>query len=315
MNRREFLALGAYGIGAVVSSRWISLPLPGSPRRPLKFAAITDLHHGLAPDALTRLKAFVSDVSKHDDLDFTIQMGDFCYSQPASQECIALFQPGQTPKLHVLGNPDMDKCDKSFAMSKWGMKARYGKFDFGDYQIITLDLNHFRKNHQLVPYANGNYFTDNAICNCADQEQLDWLGEALSNSKKPTLLFSHQPLGFAEPGQAIPNEQLEVLKVVTSAKRVNPAGAVVACFFGHLHVDRIEHYEGIPCLCLNSASYFWGGGMFAYSDPLYAFVEIDSGGNLAIHGRSGRFTKMPPASTDSVIGRSASLSDRKIKIL
>ena len=55
--------------------------------------------------------------------------------------------------------------------------------------------------------------------------------------------------------------------------------------------------------------------MFAYSDPLYAFLEIDSKGNLVIHGRSGRFTKQPPATTNSVIGRSASLSDRKIKIL
>jgi len=90
---------------------------------------------------------------------------------------------------------------------------------------------------------------------------------------------------------------------------------VAACLFGHLHVDRLEVYEGIPCLCVNSASYFWGGGMFAYSKPLYAFMEITPDGFLKIQGIESTFLKPPPPSTDTVIGRSASISDRNIGIL
>ncbi len=207
----------------------------------------------------------------------------------------------------------MDKVDKAAAMKFWGMKSRYGSAEFGDYRIIHLDLNHFKKAGQLVPYANGNYFTDNATHNWADPEQLGWLRRELLKGKKPTILLSHQPLGFAEPGQSIPVEQLEVLKLVAQCRAENPRGGVVCCLFGHLHVDRLEYFEGIPCLCLNSASYFWAGGMVPYSKPLFAFLEFQPDGILKVEGIEGTFLKTPPATSDGVVGRSASLSSRQVK--
>jgi len=310
MTRREFLSVA----GAIPFVWHIPLRIE-SPVRPVKFAVITDLHHGLAPDALARLQAFVDAVKQRKDLDFVMQMGDYCYSQPTSKECVDLFATLHQPKIHVLGNHDMDKCDKDFAMKFFGMPTRYGSYRFGGYRFVVLDLNHFKKGGSLHSYSNGNYFTDKATHNWADPEQLDWLAKELRSSKEPVVLISHQPLGFAEPGQSIPPEQVEVLHVVTEARKVNPRGSVVVSMFGHLHVDRLEYHEAIPCLCVNSSSYFWFDGMQPYSKPLFGFMEITSDGILKVSGAAGGFVKPPPKASDSVVGRSASITDRALNLM
>jgi predicted phosphodiesterase len=309
MTRREFLA----SVAAFPFVRYIPLDL-AAPTQPTRFAVITDLHHGLAPDAYSRLEAFVQAVKRRKGLDAVMQMGDFCYSQPDSKECVDLFNTLPQPKIHVLGNHDMDKCDKDAAMKFSGQKARYYSQRVGGYRFMVLDLNHFKKDGQLHSYANGNYFTDNASCNWADPEQLEWLAKELRESKQPVVLISHQPLGFAEPGQAVPPEQMEVLRVVAEAKAANPKGAVVVSLFGHNHVDRLERCEDVPCLCVNSASYFWYEGMRPYTKPLFAFMEIDSQGMLKVSGISGEFATAPPKESDSVVGRSGSISDREIRV-
>jgi len=277
-------------------------------------AVIADLHHGLAPDAIPRFKAFIDEVHRRKGIGLAVQMGDFCYSQPDSTPCIELWRELKIPRLNVLGNHDMDKCDKDAAMKYTGMKSRYGSHEYGGYLFVTLDLNNFKKDGKLVPYSNGNYFTDNATHNWADPEQLDWLGTTLRKSTKPVILVSHQPLGFGEPGQGPPPEQVEVLDVVTAAAKDNPKGAVAACLCGHMHVDRLEEHKGIPCLCVNSASYFWSGGMNPYTKPLFAFMELTTDGHLVVEGVRGEFVKPPPANSDRVVGRSASIADRTLPL-
>lgn len=275
---------------------------------------ITDLHHGLAPDAMPRLSAFVEAVEKRPHLDFVMQMGDFNYSMPSSStECVALFGRLPQPKIHVLGNHDMDKCDKATAMKFFGMPSRYGVHRFGGWRFVVLDLNHYELHGSLHAYENGNYFAARAECNWADPEQLAWLAEELASGSEPTILISHQPLGFAEPGQAMPAEQVAVLDVVERVRHLNPRGSVRACLFGHLHVDRLERARGIPCLCVNSASYFWYEGMRPYTRPLYAFMRLSSRG-LEIEGVAGAFVSPPPKGSDTVIGRSGSILDRSLAL-
>lgn len=311
MTRRELIRHGAIGLAGVAVPRLVPLGL--EPRaRALKIAVITDLHHGLAPDAESRLAAFVEEVHRRKDIDLVLQMGDFCHAIPESNGFLGRWNEIKHPKLHVLGNHDMDRVDKEAAMKFWGMKSRYGAYEHGGFRLIVLDLNHLKKDGKLVPYANGNYFTDNATFNLADPEQLAWLAGELRRGSKPTILISHQPLGFGNPGEPLPPEQIEVFKVVQDAARENPKGAVVVCLSGHLHVDRLEVVEGLPCLCVNSASYFWSAGMYAYSKPLYAFLEFTKDGHLAIEGVAGEFLKPPPADSSKVVGRSASIVDRRI---
>lgn len=275
-------------------------------------AVITDLHHGLAPDAESRLAAFADEVRRRKGIDLVLQMGDFCHADPAAQRFLDRWKAIDHRKLHVLGNHDMDKVDKTAAIKFWGMKERYGVYHVGGYRLIVLDLNHFRKDGRLVPYEKGNYFTDAERFNLADPEQLSWLGQELRKGKEPTILISHQPLGFGSPGEPLPAEQIEVLEVVKAAAKANPAGAVRVCLSWHMHVDRLETVDGLPCLCVNSASYFWSGGMYAYSKPLFAFMEFTSDGKLIVEGVSGEFLKTPPETSAAVVGRSASISSRQI---
>jgi predicted phosphodiesterase len=294
MTRRELLS------AAVL----LSVPMPQSTSR-LRFGVITDVHHGLAPDSLQRMRAFVEEVKRRNDLDFVMQLGDFCHSNSSSETepFLALWNSIDLPKHHVLGNHDMDRGTKSDAMRLWGMPARFYSFEAGDYRFITLDLNHFRKEGKLHGYAHGNYFTDNATHNWADPEQLSWLERELPKTRKPTIVFSHQPLGFQEPNGELPPEQREVLSVLKQHS------GVVACLFGHLHVDRLERAAEIPCLCVNSASYFWQSGMHPYRDPLFAFVTLGDG-LMRLEGRRGAFLKGKPET--SAIGCSASIADRRL---
>ena len=311
MTRRDLLKFGAISLLPKLD---IPLALLPAPRKALKFAYITDLHHGLAPDAMSRAHAFIQAVNARSDLSFVIQGGDFCYSDLHCHKLLDAYRAIKIPTIHVLGNHDMDKVTKEVAVATIGMKARYRTHDYGDYRFVVLDLNHFKKNGDLVSYANGNYFTDNATHNWADPEQLIWLEKTLTNSKKPVVLVSHQPLGFAELGQPHPPEQQEILDIVDRCGRLNPRGAVALSMFGHLHVDRLEHVSGVPYLCVNSASYFWSGGMWAYSKPLFAFMELTSDGRLVVDGVAGEFVKPPPKASDGVVGRSASISGRSIEV-
>ena len=314
-DRREFLRQSAAAMSAISPlSRLVRLrTLRTGGIRPARFAVIADLHFGLAPDALDRLGAFTA-AAKSRSFDAMLQMGDFCYSDAGAADCLAIWHGVQRPKLSILGNHDMDKCDKATAMRAVGMASRYYARNIGGYRFVVLDLNNFRKNGVMVPYANGNYFTDNATFNCADAVQLAWLRAELARATRPVVILSHQPLGFAEAGQPLPPEQAEVFAVIHEMARVNPRGAVAACLSGHLHVDRLEQVGDIPCLLVNSASYFWSGGMYPYTRPLYAFLEFTADGMLAVEGTRGEFVKPPPANSAAVVGRGASISDRHIRM-
>lgn len=314
-DRREFVrqAIATLAAAAPVS-RLIPLAIADSRNlKPARLAVITDLHHGLAPDALDRLKAFLT-AARSRRFDAMLQMGDFCYSDAGSAPCLDLWRQVGGTKLSILGNHDMDKCDKATAMRTIDMATRYYARDIGGYRFLILDLNNFRKDGVVVPYANGNYFTDNATFNCIDAEQLAWLRTELRRANRPVVVLSHQPLGFAEHGQPLPPEQAEIFAAISEAATANPGGRVVACLSGHLHVDRLEYVIGIPCLLINSASYFWSAGMYPYAKPLFAFIEFTGDGMLKVEGVQSVFSKTPPAASDGVAGRSASLSDRSLRL-
>jgi hypothetical protein len=313
LSRRAFISRAS----ALAAAPFvIRLPIldAARPPKPARIALITDLHHGLAPDALSRFRAFANDVAVRRGLDATLQLGDFCYSDAGSAECLDVWHGIAGVRLSVLGNHDMDRCDKETAMRASGMPSRYWSRTVGGYRFIALDLNHFKKDGGIVRYEKGNDFADGLSCNWADPEQLSWLAGELARSVEPVVLLSHQPLGFGEPGQPLPAEQREVFEVIAKNRPVNPAGRVVACLSGHLHVDRLEYVDGIPCVSLNSASYFWYEGMHAYTTPLYAFLEFSANGELIFEGRAGAFIQPPPAASDGVAGRSASLSSRRLRV-
>lgn len=308
LSRRDFLSAA----GAAVPLLSLRLPVGASPRAGARLALITDLHHGLAPDALTRFDAFLAAIAEHRELDAVWQLGDFCYSDAGSEELLAKWRSIALPRHSVLGNHDMDKVDKAAAMAAWGMPARYHATVIGGWRFAALDLNNFRKDGKVLPYANGNYFNAGSELNRADPEQLAWLDRQLRASREPVVLIGHQPLGIGGTDNVLPAEQREIFDLVAAAGRANPRGRVACCLSGHLHVDRLERVDGIPCLTINSASYFWSGSMQPYTNPLFAFLDFGADGILRITGRDGSFVKAPPTSSDGVVGRSGSISSRRL---
>jgi hypothetical protein len=305
MTRREFLV----GAGSAVLS--IQLPFEFRRGRAVRAAVVTDVHHGLAPDAQDRFDAFLAATKKRKNLDFALQMGDFCHPGDASKAFVKGWRDLDLPQINVLGNHDMDRGTKRHIMDHWGMREPFASYDIGAFRFVVLDLNHYKRGGELDPYAYGNYFQAGITHNWADPDQLKWLERELKQGDKPTILISHQPIGFTAKDKPLPPEQQEIFDIVLSAKKANPSGAVVACLCGHMHVDRLEHVHGIPCLCINSASYFWGNGMQPYRDPLYAFIEFDPSGELRVMGRKSEFVKPP---TVEAIGRSASISDYRLRL-
>ncbi len=298
-----------------------ALPAEGE----ITFGVITDIHHGLAGDADSRLHAFMDVVQERDDLAFLIQMGDFCHPTDEARAFVEAYNEFPGRCLHVLGNHDMDKGSKSQTMKHWGMESRYGSFDAGDFHFVWLDLNNLRdvRNGQAsyTPYENANFYVDAEQRGWCDPEQLEWLAQDLAATDKQTLVFSHQPLGIAAVGEELPQRQQEVFDILLQANAdaaaKNPHGGqkVIACLSGHLHVDRYERVQEIHCLSINSASYHWAGGMQPYADPLFCFVTLNPAGRMYLHGRHSEFVDQHPWEQGlslSVAGVTASISDRAV---
>lgn len=309
MTRRELLQASAF-LG-------LSLHLPGltclAPQaKTLRLAVITDLHFGLAPDALARFDAFLRAIAEAGEVDAVLQLGDFCHPEPTAKPLLAKWRSIKAPKISVLGNHDMDKGTKRQIMDLWGMKSRFEAHDLGWLRLIVLDLNNLKKDGKVLDYERGSYFQAGSALNLMDEEQKGWLEDTLSTGDQPALILSHQPLGFSEPGRPLPSEQTEVFDILVRARARNLKGAAAACLSGHLHVDRMAIHQGIPCLSLNSASYHWHEKMHPYRDPLFAFIDLHPSGAVKVVGRQSVFVNTPPDGL--VAGASASLSSRRVTL-
>lgn len=154
------------GLAALPLIRSVQLPATRV-TAPARLAVIADLHHGLAPDAIWRFDTFLAAVGARKDIDAVWQLGDFCYSDAGSADCLARWHALRLPRYNVLGNHDMDRTDKPGAMAAWRMSARHYDSVIGGWRFVVLDLNHFKKDGDLHPYANGNYFTGGATQSCS----------------------------------------------------------------------------------------------------------------------------------------------------
>jgi 3',5'-cyclic AMP phosphodiesterase CpdA len=290
-SRRKFVK------DSVKLAAMISLPLPAWSAeniKPIKFGAIADVHNDLIPDGLTRLEAFIQDASQR-DLDFIIQLGDFCIPRAENRSFMEAFDAYPGEKHHVLGNHDMDLgFTREQAVEFWSMKARYYSFDRQGVHFVILDGNDpnpqpFEGYHRYI-----------------GQEQLQWLKNDLEQTTDPTVIFSHQTLENEDGGVANMTEVRELLE------RINQKAGhtkVIACLCGHHHTDYHTQINGIYYIQINSASYRWVGEdyrvkryseelhqkykwldhMIPYKDPLFTFITLDPEGYLSIESKQSSF--------------------------
>lgn len=305
-NRRSFLKTGISAItGMLIPYR---KHIHNSNRNqgafnPLRFGICTDLHHDLIFDSHKRLGAFINAMNES-NVDFIIQLGDFCFTQSHNRSILDLWNTFDGPSYHVIGNHDLEFSSSiEEVINFYGMEAAFYSFDFNGYHIIVLNGNDYNPNRTVPEYFN-RFIGD---------EQLSWLEKTLAETDLPTLVFTHQGLdnsiGGVENGQRI-------RIALEEANRLAGFRKVLMVFSGHHHKDYHNVINGIHLIQINSMSYHWQGDRFAdqhafsedlfmqyprlrnmafYKEPLWAVVEITAEGLCTIQGRSSDFVGRSPA--------------------
>ena len=185
INKRDFIKVLALGNTAIVLPLNLSANiLENSKKKSLRFGICADVHKDVMHDADLRLKAFVEEASKK-DLDFIIQLGDFCRPYDYNQNFMSIWNSYSGKKYHVLGNHDMDGgFSREQVVKFWNAIGRNYSFDCRGYHFIVLDGN----DKDPSPDQPSGY------SRFIGKEQLKWLEDDLEKTKLPTIIFSHQGL-------------------------------------------------------------------------------------------------------------------------
>lgn len=293
-----------------------AVPAAASEDKPVRFGIIADVHCGAMPKAEERLERFLEDASTR-DLDFVIQLGDFCHPEPASKSFVRLWEQYRGPRYNVLGNHDMDRGTKQAAMDWIGLEKRHYAFNAGGFRFLCLDANNLHVEGRYVSYAYKNYSANLDAGAWVDPDQLDWLREEIRASRLPLVIFIHQ--GIGDYWGRTMTDRANVRAVLAGANRGNGPRRIVASFCGHDHVDDHSEHDRVHYIQVNSASYYFAGaaygGLAPYRDPLYAFVTLDPKGTIEIKGRRSVF--LPPTLVDrghpKADRATASIIDRVIR--
>ena len=100
MERRKFI--NQLGLGAAASLAPTLLSFTPSIKnnttnKTLNFGIVTDVHKDLMPDANQRLETFIHQAQER-NVDFIIQMGDFCMVESKNKDFLKIWEQFKGPK-------------------------------------------------------------------------------------------------------------------------------------------------------------------------------------------------------------------------
>ena len=299
-----------------------------------KFAVITDLHVDIMPDGVARMQAFCEAAVK-ENVDFLIHLGDIQYPEVAflnryapesvekrvgrgwfvcerDDEKLAVRRLLEETGLRlygVLGNHDMDSCDKATACRYWDMPGKYYTFVEGGVRFFALDTNHILTDAGMIDFDHCNYrdMPGEKVGFLTDK-QLAWIEAEIMASSEPCVLLSHAALG---DDILCAHDRQKLWDVIARANR--DQRRVILALNGHNHVDGMSVRCGVPFISINSASNIWIGheydtvrysetisrlyphitGCAPYRDALFAIFEIDDSG-IAMKGQKTGFVGPSP---------------------
>lgn len=297
MKRRKFIEqIGVGAAASLIPSTLVSFS-PGifsdKKAKTLNFGIVSDVHKDLMPDANQRLETFISQAQER-NVDFIIQMGDFCFGETKNKDFLKIWETYKGPKYHVLGNHDMDRNSKEEMLDFWDMPKTYYSYDFGNYHFIVLDANFLYQEGKYIDYKHANFYVDSSIRTFINDEQIEWFKADLEAAKLPTIVFSHQSLWHGV------KNRLTLQKIMEANKE-----KVICSLNGHNHTDYHFKQNHIDYIGINSMSYQWVSGKYesterfpkefykeygnlrhiaGYKDPLYAFATVKPSGVMEIEG-------------------------------
>lgn len=298
-----------------------------------KFLVFTDLHVDIMHDSVARMQVILNAARKA-NVDFILHLGDIMYPEETfvsahapedldkraegwflcdrDDEKLAIrdmLQKSGVPVHSVLGNHDMDSCNKAVACRYWDIPAPHYDFVEGGVRFLALDSQYIRRDGQLIDFEYCNYKNiPGSDVHFIPQDQLQWLEETVMASEEPCVLLSHAALG--DDLLSVTNRQ-EVWDVISRVNR--DRRRVIAAFNGHNHADGLAIRRGVPFMSVNSASNIWIGMKYAttrysetickiyphlrgtapYYSALYAVVTIDDE-NILVEGVDSSYVGPSP---------------------
>lgn len=276
----------------------------------VKFALFTDLHHDVIPDGLERVKHFITR-ARETEVDFIIELGDFCNPCDGNKELLSLFNDFEKPHYHVIGNHDSDVYTKKEVMNWLGIKKSYYSFEINNIKFIVLDSAFISYGNEFQEYHRRNYKVTQGIYPTIPNYELRWLQQEILESSVPIVIFSHHSLENNFKKRGVSNRE-EVQKIINQATAEGKK--ILLCINGHDHADSIDKIGKTYHFTLNSMAYKWFGPEFEHfcytseihekypylkdivlhSKPLSAVISIDEQCNIEIQGMEGGYEKVTP---------------------
>jgi len=299
-----------------------------------KFLVFADLHVDIMHDTVARMQ-IITRAAVDSGVDFLLHLGDIMYPDEdflqknapdnlagrgnatflcdrddEKRAIRAMLNATGLQTYGVLGNHDMDSCDKRAACLYWGMPGPYYAFVRGGVRFLALDANFIETEEGLVPYNNHNYKAyKRARTTFLPKEQLDWLEAEIMASPEPCVLLSHASLADDVLNVQNMRDVWAIIRRANADKR-----RVILALNGHNHVDGLTVRVGVPFVSINSVSNIWIGrdlatvrysetitrtyphivGCAPYYHPLYTIMTIDDGG-IGMTGAQSCFVGPTPA--------------------
>ncbi len=238
LSRRQVLAGSAAAATTPLLGNLIEEPI-------LRFGIISDVHQDVMHDGEERLAQFIEAMNSQ-DVDFIMQLGDFCIPKAANKPFMDIWNQFKGDKFHVLGNHDTDGgYSQEQTQEFWEMPEQYYSFDRGGLHFVVLDGNDAHAGHA------GGYKRH------VGAEQREWLRADLRSTDLPCIVICHQSLEEESGGL----DNTRAMQVLLEAVNYEAGWKkVFLSMSGHHHIDFQTRINGIDYLQVNSAAYQWLGG-------------------------------------------------------
>jgi predicted phosphodiesterase len=277
IGRRAFLKNGALVLSAGVASS--SLLQAKYDNSSVSFGLITDLHYADKPPAGSRhyretpdKLAEAADKFAHENPVFVVELGDFIDAAASVETELGYlkrinrdFAAISKDRHYVLGNHCVDMLTKDEFLGGVEREKSYYSFDSGGIHFVVLD-SCFRSDGESYGRKNFQWTDPNVPA-----AELDWLGEDLKATTKPTVVFAHQRLDVSN--------HYGVKNAAAVRKVLEGSGNVLAVFQGHSHKNDHKEIGGIHYCTMVAMVEGKGSESNGYS-----LVKIGSAGTIEISG-------------------------------
>lgn len=274
IDRRYFLKLSAFGAGAVLLKPSSLFAWKQKKSGDIRFAMSSDVHLRYRPKDFgcptasvstpeQRWSDFFSAAAKW-NADVVIDLGDLqprTFETGPGKQALDTWNAWHKEKIAVYGNHDNDFMPKEEYLKAMGMPAPYYTKRIKDWTFIVLDTGELH-----VPSGvNESDWGFGAKGNEWGQEQFPWLKEQIEQAPGYCVILSH----FCVRHGDTPSPTERFRKLIKEANEKAGYIKLVACFYGHRHIPRVDKVDGVLFIGMNSMSYRYipERNWFFYRDP------------------------------------------------